>query len=328
MPFLFCPIGPSKPKKTSLKNNTATNSSNKSNQSTNNNINNNQDQHATSSLLRIVTKEHIAQAEDELSVRPRDLVLHEYTYEKWTFVTSLRTSERGFVPENILSDLRRNSPRRKKLPRSESANHELNDHLDPNDQQSKDLSSKSGDNMIRLGLPHHHHHHHHHIQDDPPASSLLQSLQGSSGKQSFPRFPPDMRLLETPAYNNLKSPNSHFDTHLEPEPFHRQNLGVYLVTHNFVARAENDLSVAPGEYVTLLNRDDKDWFWVKRTHDLVEGFVPARFMCRCEEARSILTKGNSMVTMELSRDFHTYINHPPDKETSTDQHSSSALIAS
>lgn len=319
MPFLFCPIGPSKTKKSSPKN-AGTIPSNKSNST-------NQDQHATSSLLRIATKEHHAQAEDELSVRVGDLVLFEYTYEKWTYVTCLRTSQRGFVPENILSDLRRNSPRKKKLPRSESANHDLNDHFDPNDQQSKDLSSRSEDNI--RSRPHHHHHHHHHMQDDLPASSLLHSLQGSSGKQSFPRYP-DMRLLGAPACNNLQSPTSHLD-HLEPEivPFHRQDLGVNLVTHNFIAKAENDLSVAPGQYVTLLNRDDKDWFWVRRTDDLVEGFVPATFMCRCEEARSILTKGNSSVTMDMSRDIHTYINHPPDKESlATDQQSSSALMAS
>lgn len=321
MPFLFCPIGPTKSKKTTPKN--------AGNTTSNKNPNVEQDPNATSSLMRIVTKEHHAQADDELSVSPGDLVLYEYTYEKWTYVASLRTSKRGFVPDNILTDLRRTSPRKKKLPRFESANHhEHHNHLEPHDDHSKDLSSRSGDNTRLVPHHHHHHHRHHSIQDDPPVCSVLPSLHGSSGKQSFPRFA-DMRILDTPPHDHhVKSHNSRFD-HLGPDitRFHEKDLGTYLVVYNFTSAAENDLSVTAGEYVTLLNRDDKDWFWVRKD-DRVEGFVPARFMCRIEDARSIITKGNSMGTMDLSRDCHTYINHPADKESlATDQHSSSALIA-
>lgn len=48
--------------------------------------------------------------------------------------------------------------------------------------------------------------------------------------------------------------------------------------YTFVARDENDLSVERGEFVTVLNRDDPDWFWVLRHCDGNEGFVPSGFV--------------------------------------------------
>ncbi|XP_024875551.1 SH3 domain-containing protein Dlish isoform X1 [Temnothorax curvispinosus] len=54
--------------------------------------------------------------------------------------------------------------------------------------------------------------------------------------------------------------------------------GRYIVLYTFVARDENDLSVERGEFVTVLNRDDPDWFWVLRHCDGNEGFVPSGFV--------------------------------------------------
>ena len=46
--------------------------------------------------------------------------------------------------------------------------------------------------------------------------------------------------------------------------------------YTFVARDENDISVERGEIITVLNKDDQDWFWVMRS-DSQEGFVPVSF---------------------------------------------------
>lgn len=54
--------------------------------------------------------------------------------------------------------------------------------------------------------------------------------------------------------------------------------GRYIVLYTFVARDENDVSVERGEFVTVLNRDDPDWFWVLRHCDGNEGFVPSGFV--------------------------------------------------
>ena len=54
--------------------------------------------------------------------------------------------------------------------------------------------------------------------------------------------------------------------------------------YKFTARDENDLSVERGELLTVLNKDDPDWFWVVKTtadsesHDQEEGFVPSAFV--------------------------------------------------
>ncbi|XP_075165575.1 dachs ligand with SH3s [Haematobia irritans] len=63
----------------------------------------------------------------------------------------------------------------------------------------------------------------------------------------------------------------------ECTPFHKEPSGRYIVLYTFIARDENDLSVERGEFVTLLNRDDLDWFWIVRS-DGQEGFVPSAFI--------------------------------------------------
>jgi len=54
--------------------------------------------------------------------------------------------------------------------------------------------------------------------------------------------------------------------------------GRYVVLYTFIARDENDLSVERGELITVLNKDDPDWFWVVRSVDGEEGFVPSGFV--------------------------------------------------
>uniref|UniRef100_T1HH32 SH3 domain-containing protein n=1 Tax=Rhodnius prolixus TaxID=13249 RepID=T1HH32_RHOPR len=53
--------------------------------------------------------------------------------------------------------------------------------------------------------------------------------------------------------------------------------GRFIVLYTFIARDENDVSVERGEFVTVLNREDPDWFWVIRS-DGQEGFVPSGFV--------------------------------------------------
>ena len=53
--------------------------------------------------------------------------------------------------------------------------------------------------------------------------------------------------------------------------------GRYIVLYTFIARDENDVSVERGEFVTVLNREDPDWYWILRS-DGQEGFVPSGFV--------------------------------------------------
>ena len=45
------------------------------------------------------------------------------------------------------------------------------------------------------------------------------------------------------------------------------------------------MSVERGEFVTVLNREDPDWFWVVRS-DGQEGFVPSAFVYPAEAIQS------------------------------------------
>lgn len=47
--------------------------------------------------------------------------------------------------------------------------------------------------------------------------------------------------------------------------------------YSFIARDENDVSVERGDFVTVLNREDPDWYWIVRS-DGLEGFVPSGFV--------------------------------------------------
>lgn len=46
---------------------------------------------------------------------------------------------------------------------------------------------------------------------------------------------------------------------------------------DFEAVQEDDISVHQGERVTVLNKDDADWYWVK-TQDGEEGFTPREYL--------------------------------------------------
>ncbi|CAL7949351.1 unnamed protein product [Xylocopa violacea] len=79
----------------------------------------------------------------------------------------------------------------------------------------------------------------------------------------------------TQSQNSIQSISSQPDVH----PFFKDpSAGRYIVLYTFVARDENDVSVERGEFVTVLNRDDPDWFWVLRHCDGNEGFVPSGFV--------------------------------------------------
>ncbi|KAK9745068.1 Variant SH3 domain [Popillia japonica] len=64
---------------------------------------------------------------------------------------------------------------------------------------------------------------------------------------------------------------------LDMSPFSKDPSGRYIVLYTFIARDENDVSVERGEFVTVLNREDPDWYWIVRS-DGQEGFIPSGFV--------------------------------------------------
>jgi hypothetical protein len=61
------------------------------------------------------------------------------------------------------------------------------------------------------------------------------------------------------------------------QEFIKKNHGQYTVLFDFEAAQEDDITVRQGERVTVLNKDDRDWYWVK-THKGEEGFAPRQYL--------------------------------------------------
>ena len=59
--------------------------------------------------------------------------------------------------------------------------------------------------------------------------------------------------------------------------FTKANKGNFLVLYDFEKQDEGDLTVRKGEFVTVLNTDDPDWFWVLNRWN-EEGFVPSTYL--------------------------------------------------
>ena len=76
--------------------------------------------------------------------------------------------------------------------------------------------------------------------------------------------------------------------------------GVYIVTHEFESLDENEVSVHPGDHVSVFNQDDRDWFWVVKHSTAEEGFVPS---CILEETS---VPENSQYSGELN--YNNYQN--------------------
>lgn len=324
---LFCPIKSSKSSRRSHKANRTNNEVLPVENSHHNTENQN---NATKIPYRFVASEFHAVEQDELSVCPGDVVLFNYedvdpNGKTWCHVSCLKTKNEGFVPKEILSIEPQRFPQcKKKLPRSIA---------DPTDQARAPHSHKAhytsektchsnGGSIGGLQTAHLREHQPRTFDMPPP-----NSLQGSSGCQTFQKLYPDFRHFSPPSYYNLRSTAPQYDRYeLDCRPFHVDGHEVYVVMHNFVYREENDLSVRPGDYVYVLNKEDEDWYFVRRVFDSAEGFVPSRFICPLAQVESVLNKGNSTITMKSSNhnDFHTYINHRPERESlPTDQQSSS-----
>ncbi|GLH10776.1 SH3 domain-containing protein Dlish [Gryllus bimaculatus] len=89
----------------------------------------------------------------------------------------------------------------------------------------------------------------------------------------------------TAATQQLNITSSQASLHSDPS-------GRYIVLYTFIARDENDVSVERGEFVTVLNREDPDWYWIVRS-DGQEGFVPSGFVYPANVIQGHLTQTNN-----------------------------------
>ncbi|XP_039955262.1 SH3 domain-containing protein Dlish [Bactrocera tryoni] len=197
--------------------------------------------------------------DDELEVKRGQIVNILYRENDWVYVIGQDTRQEGFIPYSYcapyntqLADL----AIKKKLPRDQNVN--VQEH---NQENMPLLGAESKMELI----------------DDVSAvnavvngsnSGVVSSCGGANANAGTIGAPPK---------------NSEVNLLLEPEctPFHKEPSGRYIVLYTFIARDENDLSVERGEFVTVLNREDPDWFWIVRS-DGQEGFIPSAFVFPAE----------------------------------------------
>ena len=86
----------------------------------------------------------------------------------------------------------------------------------------------------------------------------------------------DWKNKYCPSSINTGSTNCGGDVH----SFVTRPRSMLRVMYDFRAREENDVSVRRGEMVTVLNKDDQDWWWVENCK-LQQGFVPKSYIWPC-----------------------------------------------
>lgn len=110
-------------------------------------------------------------------------------------------------------------------------------------------------------------------------------------KKKLPRNGPDQDLDTHTAHDmSTCSPTPSLETHT----FLKESSGRYLVLYTFIARDENDISVEQGELVTVLNKEDSDWYWIARS-DGQEGFIPSAFTCSIDMFQGKFCKTRALI---------------------------------
>lgn len=216
--------------------------------------------------------------DDELEVKRGQIVNILYRENDWVYVIGQDTRQEGFIPHSYcapyntqLADL----AIKKKLPRDQSL---------PND-----LTEGIHSDALKLEL----------LDDPMPQLGGVNigggvgvgvGVGGGSGGLS----------------NGMQSPlkNSQASLSSEPDflPFAKDPSGRYIVLYTFIARDENDVSVERGEFVTVLNREDPDWYWIVRS-DGQEGFIPSGFVYPADSVLQTKPIGGQSPAKHLNPDL-------------------------
>jgi len=217
--------------------------------------------------------------DDELEVKRGQVVHVLYQENDWVYVISEDNKE-GFIPHSYcaqfgsqLAGLALNV--KKKMPRDHSLVDQgggrlrMNDHMEPDHNTTTTTNNTNiSSGKVNQGLE----------------QSDSDSFQDSSLKLNVRSGGPSQSRSSSLLSESSSQPEIH--------PFFKDSYGRFIVLYSYHAQDENDLSVDRGQCVTVLNKDDPEWFWVLRA-DGQEGFVPAGFVYPLDAIQRQQTMTNS-----------------------------------
>ncbi|XP_074663087.1 SH3 domain-containing protein Dlish-like [Tubulanus polymorphus] len=117
-------------------------------------------------------------------------------------------------------------------------------------------------------------HHHHQLPPKPTKRRVPGALRNHSNLHKH--------LMASSSEEISSSRESLYSEKIGKNLFRKKNFGSFVVLFGFRAVQKNDVTVARGDMVTLLNKDDPEWCWI-RTPEGNEGFVPAAFIFPASE---------------------------------------------
>ncbi|XP_071455235.1 SH3 domain-containing protein Dlish [Hetaerina americana] len=216
--------------------------------------------------------------DDELEVKRGHIVNVLYRENDWVYVIAEDRQE-GFIPHSYcapfgshVGDLALSNVR-KKLPRAEKGGD--SGALEGDTSMAEPIGGGSG----------------------PDGGSDGESHGGGLVGKKGGLLPLGHRLHQVNQHQGQQMRSSQGSLHSasssQPDihPFFKDPSGRYIVLYTFIARDENDVSVERGEFVTVLNREDPDWYWVLRS-DGQEGFVPSGFVYPADVIQGHLSQTN------------------------------------
>lgn len=234
--------------------------------------------------------------DDELEVKRGQIVNILYRENDWVYVIGQDTRQEGFIPHSYcapyntqLADLaiKKKLPREQNLPNDladgvvEVSPELLEDAITPSGVVVSGLNGPGGGGGSVGGV----------VGNNGVISGIGNNTGGGGGVGGGGGGTTNIGGMQSPLKHSQVSLSS------EPDflPFAKDPSGRYIVLYTFIARDENDVSVERGEFVTVLNREDPDWFWIVRS-DGQEGFIPSGFVYPADnvlQSKSLTQQGNN-----------------------------------
>nr|CAD7424929.1 unnamed protein product [Timema monikensis] len=212
--------------------------------------------------------------DDELEVKRGQVVNILYRENDWVYVIAADSRQEGFIPHSYCTPYNSHlgelalSNVKKKLPR---------------EQRNGSLNPSATIGAGEVGA------------NDVPDLQESRTAVGNGDISDCESYGKKITVATTQQLNMTSSQASlHSVSSSQPDihPFFKDPSGRYIVLYTFIARDENDVSVERGEFVTVLNREDPDWYWIVRS-DGQEGFVPSGFVYPAHVIQGHLNNSNN-----------------------------------